>query len=329
MTNNKGGEARKHHYVPQCYLKGFTHNGSRQSRLYVVDARERRAFQTTPLKIAAERDFNRIDGDEPNAIEAIYSDFEAKAGPALVRTDARGTFASDEDLAVILELVALLAVRNPRRREHTRKFYEHSSRVMMDLLVADKERWEAREQRAIAGGFMEPSIITYEEAKEFVERGEYRVDVATTRHVELELKLLPTVYDLLQRRTWVVLRAAPGSGGFVTSDNPATLCWDDEKLADGFYPPGFASTDTSVVCPLSKNVAIRGCFDGRSGAIEAPANIVAAINTRTIAYSDRQVYAESDQFRFVAPDGAVLHGHALLSIVPPEMQSAEPASPPS
>ncbi|RXV64126.1 DUF4238 domain-containing protein [Burkholderia stabilis] len=323
MSDSVGGEARKHHYVPQCYLKGFTHDRRKDSRLYVVDARRRRLFYTTPSNIAAERDFNRIDGDEPNAIEAIYADFESKAGPALVRTEARRAVGSEADLDVLLELIALFAVRSPRQRENLRQFYEQSARAMMKQMVATKQRWEAQEQSTIEAGGMESSDISYEAMKAFVDAGEYRVDVTTTRHVVTELELLPTVYDLLQRRTWVVLRAAADSGGFVTSDNPATLCWDNEDIAGGFYSPGFGSADTSVVCPLSKTLALRGCFDGRSGIVDLPADLVAAVNTRTIAFADRQVYAEHDQFTFVSPDGRLLKGHELVSLPPAESPDSD------
>ncbi|WP_175958357.1 DUF4238 domain-containing protein [Burkholderia sp. BCC0405] len=323
MSDNAGGEARKHHYVPQCYLKGFTHDRRKDSRLYVVDSRRRRDFYTTPSNIAAERDFNRIDGDEPNAIEAIYADFESKAGPALVRTEARRAVGSEADRDVLLELIALFAVRSPRQRENLRQFHEQTMRAMMEQMVATQQRWEAHEQHAIAAGRMEPSDVSYEAIKAFVDAGEYRVDVTTTRHVVTELEMLPVVFDQLQRRTWVVLRAAADSGGFVTSDNPATLCWDNEDMAGGFYSPGFGSADTSVVCPLSKTLALRGCFDGRSGIVDLPADLVAAVNTRTIAFADRQVYAEHDQFVFVAPDGRVLKGHELVSLPPAESPESD------
>ncbi|WP_244124436.1 MULTISPECIES: DUF4238 domain-containing protein [Burkholderia] len=77
--------------MPQCYLKGFTHDRRKASRLYVVDAPQRRAFWTTPSNIAAEHDFNRIDGEDPNAIEAVYAGFEAKLAPALVTATASAT----------------------------------------------------------------------------------------------------------------------------------------------------------------------------------------------------------------------------------------------
>jgi hypothetical protein len=52
--------ARQHHYVPQCYLKGFVKD-RKKPKLFVVDCKERRSFSTSPDNVAAERDFHRID----------------------------------------------------------------------------------------------------------------------------------------------------------------------------------------------------------------------------------------------------------------------------
>ncbi len=57
--------ARKHHYVPQCYLKGFVENREKP-RLFTVDVRTRRSFLANPENVAAERDFHintRTPGD--------------------------------------------------------------------------------------------------------------------------------------------------------------------------------------------------------------------------------------------------------------------------
>lgn len=316
MENNEGGQARKHHYVPQCYLKGFARNRSKKSQLYVVDSAVKRAFVTTPQNVAAERDFNRIeiDGEDPNLIESSYAEFESKLGPALVRMDDKRDFPDDADRALILELVALLAVRNPGRREAMREFKEQTTRRLMELAVANRQRWESQRQKAAEAGVEGAADLTYEEIREFVERGDYTIAVPTTEHVEQELKSLTTVYNLLHRRSWVVTRTASGFGGFVTSDHPVTLCWDDTEMEGGFYPPGFGLQGTSVFCPLSKGLAIRGQFDGRVGAVELPVDAVAGINTRTIFYAGRQVYAENDRFRFFDQHLVLRYGQDLLHV---------------
>lgn len=316
-TAKETGGARKHHYVPQCYLKRFTSTGSKGAQLFVIDAQQRRAFTTTPANIAAERDFNRVDieGEDPNLVESSYAEFEARLAPALVRIDKRGALTDDADLSLVLELIAILAVRNPSRREHKRKFHEQTHRRIMELLVENPERWAAHTKRAIEAGAIEAPGLSYGEVRDFVERGEFTVDVETTQHVREELKSLTTVYELLHRRNWVIVRAEALSGGFVTSDQPVTLCWDDEEMEVGFYPPGFASRGTTLFCPLSRRVAIRGSFDGRQGAVDVPPEIVASINLRTILYAGRQIYAENDRFRFIGEEGKMRLGHELLDLL--------------
>jgi hypothetical protein len=54
--------AKRHHYVPQCYLKGFAEDRD-NPKLFVIDGKEQRSFCTAPANVAAERDFNRIEVD--------------------------------------------------------------------------------------------------------------------------------------------------------------------------------------------------------------------------------------------------------------------------
>jgi hypothetical protein len=71
--------ARQHHYVSQCYLNGFAADRSKP-KLFVVDAKEMRSFETNPKNIAAERDFHAIDidGVARDAFENDFSKFESE-----------------------------------------------------------------------------------------------------------------------------------------------------------------------------------------------------------------------------------------------------------
>jgi hypothetical protein len=53
--------AQKHHFVPQCYLAGFTDGGSKTGKLCVFDFQVRRFFRTKPKNVAFEIDFNRFE----------------------------------------------------------------------------------------------------------------------------------------------------------------------------------------------------------------------------------------------------------------------------
>ena len=54
--------ARRHHYLPRCYLKGFAKPQKRGKSCYVhVFDRDGKTFTTNIVNIAAERDFNRVE----------------------------------------------------------------------------------------------------------------------------------------------------------------------------------------------------------------------------------------------------------------------------
>ena len=61
-----GNNARNHHWVPQCYLKGFAKSRSKNAQLHVADFEANRQFMTIPRNVAAAGDFNRIDIDGVN-----------------------------------------------------------------------------------------------------------------------------------------------------------------------------------------------------------------------------------------------------------------------
>lgn len=110
--------ARKHHYVPRAYLGGFTATGTKDGKFFVLDVESGRAFRTSPANVAAERDFNRVDieGRSPDAIETALAPFEGQAVEAIRRVIETQTYPNDQDWNLILNLLALLAVRNPRMR---------------------------------------------------------------------------------------------------------------------------------------------------------------------------------------------------------------------
>lgn len=67
-------KARKHHYISQCYLKGFAERRDKNAMLQVWEVDTGRSFKTKPVGVGAERDFNRIeiDGVDPNTLEKAF-----------------------------------------------------------------------------------------------------------------------------------------------------------------------------------------------------------------------------------------------------------------
>lgn len=53
--------ARKHHYVPQCYLKLFSVSHKKIPQITVFDRERKKVYKAGIDNVAAQRDFNAID----------------------------------------------------------------------------------------------------------------------------------------------------------------------------------------------------------------------------------------------------------------------------
>ena len=283
--------------------------------LFVVDAVGRKTFETVPRNVASARDFNRIDvpGMPPNQIESDVANFEGLVAKALERMANTKRFGDEEDHNLILNLMALLSARNPRMRENSRSFHERVAKIVMNTTLSSKERYESSFKRAARDGFVDPNRkATYESMREFVDRGEYTINVSTTCHVERELKLADTILPLLGARTWLLITAPQGAGGFITSDHPVVLEWSERKDRGLFFSPGFGLRGTEVIFAVTQEMVMLGTFDGRRGAIEATPEVVAQFNGIIAAHSNRQIYAKDDRFRYALGSGEIRRGADIL-----------------
>lgn len=105
------GEARGHHYISQCYLKRFTRNRNKKSKLWVCNLVSGDSFSTVPANVAKERDFNRVAGHPPGALDNWLSIFEAQANKALDKIEQTRSLQDFDAWLQVLNLVALFAVR--------------------------------------------------------------------------------------------------------------------------------------------------------------------------------------------------------------------------
>lgn len=133
--------ARKHHFVPRGYLAGFTDDGTIDGRLSVLDVISRSIFQTNPGNVGAERDFNRIDvtGKDPDDLERALGEFEGRAISVMREIQASGKLPPDKELNYVLNLMALIVIRNPRMRKTMAAAMSQTTRIISDLLASDKK----------------------------------------------------------------------------------------------------------------------------------------------------------------------------------------------
>jgi hypothetical protein len=294
--------ARRHHYVPQCYLKGFCRHRDK-AKLFVVDVRQLRTFTTPPANIAAERDFHavEIEGVPTDVLENSFAEFESNLSRSLGRIIAARSLADEADRANLLEFIAVIAVKNPRHRENFRQFEEQVMKRVLQLATATRERWESQMKKAKAAGYISTDADDdYERMRDFVERDEFRVNLSTGHQLSLELPAIDKVLPLVFERKWMLLRAPKNMTGFVTSDYPACLMWSEPERRGGFSP-GHGLRGTQLVVPISNELAMIGAFEIENEARDADQRLIAQVNTAVIAHSGRQVYARDGEFPYFSP----------------------------
>jgi hypothetical protein len=307
--------ARRHHYVPQCYLKGFVRDRSKP-KLFVIDGKEHRSFPTAPANVAAERDFHRIEieGYEPDVLETSFSVFEGEASQALDRIIAARSIRDENDRTYLLNLMAMLAVKNPRHRENSRRVQEQLWKRVLDVATATPEMWASQIRRAKASGDIESDADTeYTKMRAFIEADQYKIEVPTGRHLEQEIKSFETVLPFFFRRHWVLLKAPRRQTGFVTSDHPVCLMWSDPARREHFKGPGHGRRGTQIVFPISNELAIMGAFEAYDDEIDVRQSFISEVNATIILYSDRQIYARDGHFVYkMAHNTRIMRGFELL-----------------
>jgi hypothetical protein len=310
--------SRHHHYIPQCYLRGFVDEVGSKGRLIVASLKDRRRFETKPRNVAGIRYFNRIDaeGVKSDVLETILSDFEGKVATALRHIDETGVFEGNDRLT-ILNLVALLAVRHPTMRENWRRFEEECARRILDLTLATKECYDSSVQQVKNDGIEVPEDVSYEDLKVAHESGDYTLEVPRERHLDLEFRSMDTVLSLLVERKWSLFRSREPESPFITTDRPVVLTWrHPEKLpAPMRHSPGFQMLDTEVLFPLSKRAVIAGTFDQPEVAVDVSLPLVAMANTKMIMHAVDQLYSSTSRFPYFGQDGQAYNDCLLFQRV--------------
>ena len=290
--------ARKHHYVPQCYLKGFVQDRD-NPKLYVTNANDGRTFETAPANVAAERDFHSIDieGLSKDAFENALSGFEGELSSSLNRIIASRSLKNKHDRSFLLNLVGLMLVKNPDARSRTRDFEENIAKRVLEIATSNPRIFESQISAAKKAGFIEPDAeIDYKTARDHVVNDKIKIEIPNERLLLRELGVFDRVLPYIFHRKWVLLKAPKGETGFVTSDHPVFLQWTNPADRRGPYPPGLGLRDTQVLFPVSNELALIGAFECKEAEIEADSFQIAAFNDRIIARSERQFYARDKDF---------------------------------
>jgi hypothetical protein len=307
----------KHHYVPQCYLRQFATKKGKAFQVSVFDRVERRSFKSNVKDVACQNYFNRIhlDGMSANQLESAMSEFETGLAEALVRINETSTLKNDDDKSYLITLIGLAALRNPDMRKNIRGIADGFGRMHIAARLQSQAAYDASVAEAKAEGTLPDDYgVTFEEMKAAFEDGDFKIALDNNALISLEFQLLDHTIPLLHKRGWHLLRAPEGSGGFITSDRPFCLMWEDPAMREGPLAPGLAMMGTDIYFPISPTLAVVGSFNVGNTVEDATEETVAVCNTTMPDGADRQVYSPDHNFKYARTrDEEPRTGNQLIS----------------
>ncbi len=155
------------------------------------------------------------------------------------------------------------------------------------------------------GTLAEPVRSKYEELlnkhPDFLEEeqnDEYKVNFTSGSYFQMAIDTQQEVYKHLNLRKWILLKAPEGSLGFITSDRPAFLAYETKNNV----PLGLIHEKTILFFPISNKLLVAGSFENQMTrvTIDATEGLIATCNTYTIGYANQQIYASSEDCRFMS-----------------------------
>jgi hypothetical protein len=278
-------QPRKHHYVPQLYLKNFTLEGGEKDRLWVFDQEKLTQWASTPEGAAHQRDFYRIEDDQdPMAVERWFAQFESESAPVLREIIESRNLPPTESRAFgyFITFIALLIGRVPHIRETVSRFLDEVKRKM---------DFASREM-----GLEQDSFPNFDQ----------------TWHVDTILHNVTTLVPHLMLRKWSVWIVGDEAPDLVCSDNPVALAW--KIPTPGPWPPGYGLPNTQITFPLNRRMMVVGSFEGQQDTCYLDAKDVATANSCTRRNAERLFSAEED-FVWLMRDGKIGRKADLIAAI--------------
>jgi hypothetical protein len=283
---------KKQHYVPQFYLKRFTHDGE---RLFVYDKFSKQTRQANVKDVAQERYFYDSQHTE-KGLGVIERDFSIAIGKVLKNTEPRS-----------LSRKVLDALRLRRGRVVSRRLKAHLSFFTAVQMFRTREYRntlvEGMEKTGRALLNMAAKMKFPEEARDLDVEVKYDKKNASELHTQslFDREFLTVVSEALYRHIWMVginETAQP----LYTSDHPVV------KRAHVTHPvrsfSGVASKGIEIAYPLSTTRLLlmyeRTYFEKHKGmnckTISLTDDNVTYYNSLQVYQSYRQVYCPANSF---------------------------------
>jgi hypothetical protein len=269
-------DPKKHHYVPQFYLREFVDPRTppgQEPYVWVFSKDGKQKERRAPKNILWERDLYTFDigGQKHYELERTLSAIESEFAEAVRKKLAPHLPLTAKEHEALCLFVATMLQRTIRQKDTQESFY--------DQLVTQVERLEAH------NGSDGSTSATLRAAKKDI-------------HKAGIMAIFSEIPELLSRMSLAILCTDRTSARFITSDDPVTL-FNPELQWQRFYGPGLAQTGVELTMPVSPQLALCMTWSNLRGYIEIPGWRIEELNRFTRGHCYQHFVSHSPKKRLI------------------------------
>lgn len=289
--------AKRHHFLPQFMLRGFSHSHRGQDCVFQMEVTSRRAPRRMPVRTAASRHrlYQAIDesGQRSNRHEGYLALVEKHAAPVLRSLADGGDLLQPGERATVAFFVALQTMRTPAAAQQITQVANAAMRSHAARIYSDRSAFEDRYRRQ---NDESASIEDIERARldilNAIRSGEVRITGETGAAFATAFRQAINNVSVLINCDWTLLRSP--NGGFITSDRAYAV--HDPTPPFPFVAQNILSSDHSEsTVPLSDTMCLLICPTPMEGALtvrDISRQDVETINLRTLGWAHEHVFAK-------------------------------------
>ena len=281
---------KRHHYIPQFYLKGFSTD---KKHLYVLDKlseeNNRIRYQTTE-SIAFQNNLYtyQAKGKKKETLEGAFAQLEGIAAE-LIRKIEKEEVLSDQDRSDLSLFISFLWIRTPFSKKEfektTKELYEKTARMSMAMRPKEsiKDFFKERGEE-----FTDQQIANMVDFATNEKRSKIHVDVPQNYWIKQMLTMGLEISPALEIADWE-FKVANKPFAFLTSDNPFLLLPSKPVDALGLLTPG-----AKKVIPLTSKICLvihEPQKDPKTVYTTVDKKLIRKINHWIVKYSERCVYS--------------------------------------
>ena len=290
--------SKRHHYVPQFYLRYFV---DADGLLHVYDKADQTRRLQTPRNTTVQNKFYGYSdraGKYDDEIERSLAELESKAKGVLDRWQQSSARPEPAEIVLMSVFLAVMHCRVPRTINAAKELMEISA---FEVFKIAAERPDLVEEFLASERAKGPRLdIDKDEFLESLENAESRFTVKVNPKVALagSLRAAPAVAELLAKMKWCICRASENSR-FITSDSPICVF---SKRPDGkaLLGAGFGLPNVEVYFPISPSYCLRLENRQMQHRVAVSSYFVDEANRRATANAERYVISNRSTAKIAA-----------------------------